>query len=550
LLNRDASPELIDLAQHIEDQSDKWSDNLAISNFAHDVAVWGVLTQLVGLIEAAAEKHGFASQRHREYMINLSRSGTLLLDFLRKANLPNTPILLRWTAALADSTKQAVWAAHNYEIFVSSFRLWHKDHISAEVLSGDSVRFTAFDSPMQRRVRAYQQGVRITGWPATADQPSETSLVDDAAVKELINKLWGRTTLEGALAMRYPDDSELLSVLRDIYVARTEALFRRNPLLELGGYTLEMFRKFFAALMSVCSVHEYLCFAWYKAHQRYPFESAVLVKTSADWIELLAGLSSLQKDTVGTMIGDLTFGAIRPLEIYIHPFVPTADGNTLYLVPHFILNSRAEENILRVCSYARPDLYSSIANAKENEMREKMRESIPTRYVLKGPIKQPHASLPDIDTLIEDSIGSAVIVGELKWVRKTVRVLEHIDRDAELEEGFQQLKELRQFLNDNPTYLNERGIIADLSSRAPISYALVARDHMAWIDPDYDVWLSEFDAVIWALQNSDSLAEAIRKLRKYEWLPTEGIDFVVRFERASVATVAIEVEIFHRPPSS
>ena len=73
---------------------------------------------------------------------------------------------------------------------------------------------------------------------------------------------------------------------------------------------------------------------------------------------------------------------------------------------------------------------------------------------------------------------------------------------------------------------------------------------MAWIDPDYDVWLSEFDAVIWALQNSDSLAEAIRKLRKYEWLPTEGIDFVVRFERASVATVAIEVEIFHRPPSS
>ena len=63
LLNRDASPELANLAQHIEDQSDKWSDNLALSDFPHDAAVWGVLTQLIGLIEGAAEKHGFASQR-------------------------------------------------------------------------------------------------------------------------------------------------------------------------------------------------------------------------------------------------------------------------------------------------------------------------------------------------------------------------------------------------------------------------------------------------------------------------------------------------------
>jgi hypothetical protein len=33
--------------------------------------------------------------------------------------------------------------------------------------------------------------------------------------------------------------------------------FSRNPTLDLGGYDLNAFRKFFSVLVSICSVHEY-----------------------------------------------------------------------------------------------------------------------------------------------------------------------------------------------------------------------------------------------------------------------------------------------------
>ncbi len=101
-----------------------------------------------------------------------------------------------------------------------------------------------------------------------------------------------------------------------------------------------------------------------------------MVRPTEDWVNLLVSLSGLQVDAVRAMLGDLTFGSIVPLDIYIHPFVPSLDDRALFLLPHVILNSRAEENILRVCSYVRPNYYSSIQNAKEGEMRESIRANV------------------------------------------------------------------------------------------------------------------------------------------------------------------------------
>jgi hypothetical protein len=537
-------PGLLADIQKIEDRSDTWFSNLSITNFGYDAAAWGVLTQVIWLIEDAAERFGFASQEQREVMMNLGRSAALLLDRLRSTDLPNTTAWRRWTSPLAEASKAAVMAAHNYEGFVACFTMWHKNRMAAEVLSPTRLRFSSAAAPMQLRVRAYQQGARVRGWPTTADQPIDKSLVDDPAVKELMSTLWNKVTFEGALAMRYPDDHELLSVLRDIYLVRLKLVFRRNSQLDLGGYTLDNFRQFFAALMSLCSVHEHLCFAWQRAQGRYPFESAVMAKTATAWVDLIASLSGLQQNVVRTMLADLTFGATPPLDLYIHPFVASADGNELFLVPHFILSSRAEENILRVCSYAREQAYSTISNAKEEEMRRALQARAPNRFKLSGPVHLPDASLPDIDLLIEDSVDSSVLLAEMKWLRKTVRAVEHVDRDEALEDGFRQLRDVRAYLVHNPQYLHAQGLIQNLGSR--LSFALIARDHLLWIEPEQNMWLTEFDALDWALQDSGTLSEAISKLQKYEWLPTEGNDFVVRFETTAVAGVAIESEVYHR----
>jgi hypothetical protein len=203
---------------------------------------------------------------------------------------------------------------------------------------------------------------------------------------------------------------------------------------------------------------------------------------------------------------------------------------------------------LRVCSYLRTQYYSVISNAKEREMREGIREKAPLQYAVTGPLRLPDPKLPDIDILVKDSKSSAVLVAELKWPRKTIRVVEHLDRDAELEEGFQQLREVRAFLERFPDYLQERGVVISGESQTNLSYSVITRDHLTYIPQPDGLWLTEFDALVWALQSSENLSDALHKLQTYEWLPVEGRDFTVRFESATVAGVTIDAEIFHRPP--
>src|ERR1700722_4519266 len=347
VLKSEAPPELTAQVQQVEDQSDEWSRDLSLGNFTHDVAVWGALTQIISLIEGQIGQHGHGSQKHREAMINLGRAGALLIDELRRSALPDKPVWLKWTESLAGATQQAVMAPRNRDIFISTFTIWHRFRRTVEVLSPTQFRFSVPPTLMDRRIMAHQQGCRIPNWPSTQDNPIDKSMVDDPDTESLLKKLLSKATVEGALALRYPDDSELLSHLRNIYDKRLAVAFRRKPALDLGGYTLGEFRRFFSVLLSLCSVHEYICDAWSKMHGRFPIESAVMVKPLADWTSLIIGLSGLSDPQVQLMISDLTFGTIKALDIYISPFVPMLDGKTLFLIPHFILNSRAEENMLR-----------------------------------------------------------------------------------------------------------------------------------------------------------------------------------------------------------
>lgn len=546
-LKRDAPPEAIRQIQAIEDQADKWIDHLVLSSYSHDAAVWAALTQIVALTEEYIVGYGHGSQEQREAMINLARAGALLVETIGRVELPTKKAWLRWTDELRRASRDAVLAAHQYNSFILCYSMWHRHQMLAELVSPTCVRFYAPRSAIDRRVRAHQQGARIPGWPSTPDNPVDKSFVDSPDVQHLLFRLWERVSVEGALAMRYPDDSELLSFLRDIYIVRLKGAFRRNASFDLGGYDLEEFRRFFATLMSICSVHEYLCAAWQNAHKRYPFETAVLARLRSEWIEQLARLSAIEEGKAGTMITDLSLGTTKLPDLYTHPFVPARDDDTIFLVPHFILNSRPEENILRVCSYVRPEYYSVISNAKELEMRESIKASAPEWLQVMGPFRLPDPKLPDIDLVLKDTRNGELAVGELKWLRKSILAVELIDKDAEIEQGFSQVREVRCFLDAHPQYFRESGILTRSQELGRVHYGVIARDHIAYIPQQGDLWLTEFDALIWALRIGPTLADAVGKLRNLEWLPLEGRDFTARFETAISAGVTIETEVFHRP---
>jgi hypothetical protein len=148
--------------------------------------------------------------------------------------------------------------------------------------------------------------------------------------------------------------------------------------------------------------------------------------------------------------------------------------------------------------------------------------------------------------LIKDTGDSAILIGELKWIRQPIRAIDQIDKDAELEEGFRQLRNIREFLRQNPHYLKECGIIERGEHQPILSYAVIARDHITNTLAKDGIWLAEFDALNWALNNSINLTDAIKRFQTYDWLPLEGRDFVVQFEAGSIAGVTMEAESFHQ----
>src|ERR1039458_3587602 len=117
-LKSDAIPQVVALVEQIEVRCDGWAENLTLLGSTHDVAVWGVLTHIIDLVEQQIKQFGRGSQQQREAMISLGRAGARLLGKICAMKLSRGDSWLRWTSELRESTKQAALAAHNPAPFV------------------------------------------------------------------------------------------------------------------------------------------------------------------------------------------------------------------------------------------------------------------------------------------------------------------------------------------------------------------------------------------------------------------------------------------------
>ena len=311
----------------------------------------------------------------------------------------------------------------------------------------------------------------------------------------------------------------------------------------LGPFTLLEFSDVYAAILAVVSAHDHLCFIW-ETTGTYPVESAVFVRTRTAWLDLLSQLSGLSRDTCNAVLGDLSFDTRRSIDLHIHPIVPIdARSDLLAIAPPFPMHANHEENILRVCSQRRRPAFDAISGEKEGEMLAALRPFLGQLFVRES-VGLPNGN-PNIDLIVADE-SSTVVFAELKWTRKPGRVLEIPDRDAELQKGVDQLGLIRTFLRSNPRHLSDSGRLPrPLTDYANVHYLLIARDHWKWTDPSDGFATAQFDALAAALASGRDLRRAVDHLLQYDWLPTEGSSFAVRFESASCNGVSLESELFY-----
>jgi hypothetical protein len=120
-------------------------------------------------------------------------------------------------------------------------------------------------------------------------------------------------------------------------------------------------------------------------------------------------------------------------------------------------------------------------------------------------------------------------------------------RDADVLKGVGQLKQIRQFLLETLiTFVNSVSCRGACQNTQNVHYLLVARDRWLWIEPEDGIAIAEFEAFAAALCRYENLHSAVTELLRYEWLPVEGRDLRVKYDRSTANGVSIECEVFYR----
>lgn len=148
--------------------------------------------------------------------------------------------------------------------------------------------------------------------------------------------------------------------------------------------------------------------------------------------------------------------------------------------------------------------------------------------------------------LILESLDGEQGIAELKWIRKPTKIFERIKRDEDVLKGFDQLRKIRQFLGQNPNHLISIGKLRKpLSEYDKVQYAVVARDHWIWVAPSPDGAIFTHDAFTASISRSAALKHVVEDLLTYDWLPMEGRDYTVRYDKSYSNGVQIETETFY-----
>jgi hypothetical protein len=543
-LKRDAPAELIESIRQIEARADECFHSLKILGLPANLALWSLLVGSIRLVECEIDRRGDNTAHLDATLINASSLVSTAMKWVMKHGNHSSAIGRRnWTRDLAAKVEEAIALAHDYDGFLNALPLWHKNRYGVELLSPTHARFTVIGSDIDRRVSAYQKGFR----PKTGRHRGERAqkLAPTAMVNNLFEQVYSRCRPLGSLGFSCNDPWKLWVELLPEYQLRVDAISRRDDALSLGNYTLGEFKKVYAALLAVCATQEHLCFAWGRNTKIYPHESVVMIRSLEEWSKIVSNLSGVQGSLCRSAIKDLSFDFSSSPNLHVCPFVPLdSSGRQMAVAPHFPLHSRPDENILWLCSKLRPRHFDTASLKKEPEMHAALEKAC-SRYLPQGPIRLPSPT-PDIDLLLTDEDSSTVVIAELKWIRKPTKTLERIKRDEDVLKGFDQLRAIRQFLGQNPNHLVSIGKLRrSLNEYDNVQYAVIARDHWIWVVPTADVAIFTYDAFTASLTRSARLKDVVDDLLTYDWLPIEGRDYTVKYDKAYANGAEIEMETFY-----
>ena len=542
-LKKNESPnDVVQAIDRLETRSDKCYRTLSLLARGRCVATWTILTEAIRLVEMSVPTAMYGSRNQLNTLTNASMMAALLYKFTRQycRTEPFQVNHLSWTPRIEAEAKHAFEVVRGYLTFCTVFPYWHANMYAGEITEENTVRFVSQASPLGRRINAYRQGLRPSGHP----QEKQTGMQTTPSMQRHFARSLGAAKRTSQRGVMFGHLEDIYEALYESHAERTSAMMRRYPDIKIGDYNLDEFRRFYAAINAIAGTHEFLCYLWSQDNS-LPADSLLLYWHRAQWVKELSRLAGLPVDQVYAMIKDATFGRVYAVDFHLLPFVPmTTDASILALAPFCSLSSNWEENVLRCLSRRDSDLYSTHTLSKEDEMRLPLISLTSGTRLITGPHKLPKPH-PDIDLIVQDLAAKILIVCELKWNRKPNGLKERLQCDAEVFKGFSQIRKVKDFIESNPRHLVDRKYLAwDISKFEQIHYCVIARDHIVEPPADGEPIYGYEDFRAGMMQNTNT-SELLKSLDNLEWLPVEGRDYWVRFERSYANGVALESEVYY-----
>lgn len=368
-------------------------------------------------------------------------------------------------------------------------------------------------------------------------------------LQQLFNDVIRQSRRRGRYRVQFVNPDRLRTKLAYLYSERFSSVFRRYPEISVGSYTLRQFRNFYVGLLALVGAHEHLCFLWARSNGQ-PLESVSMLYPRFKWIKLISDYSGEPAALVESILPDLIFGASQVQDLQVMPFVPLAlDNSLLAVAPAFPLASNWEENILRVCSYLRPTVYSETSLTKENEMREQLKNATKLPRKVMGPFKLGKG-VPDLDLVIDDDSTNELVLAELKWSRKPYAPREIVERNAEILKGVSQIAAIKRFLSANSQFLMDRGYIRrPLADYREVHYCVISRDHLI-ASRDGECPVYSYDAFYAEMSGPKDTTSILKFLNGMDWLPVEGKDYTSEWITNRAGGVTVIAELFRLKQSN
>jgi hypothetical protein len=543
----DSTQPAIQNGQHQEiNEFESRIDNLHLSlqllRYPKNLAIWSLVTN--GLERLYQPQNSQVPERDRTLQIVLSRSLGVVLR--RLADHPFKGHVAIKNLGLVAGVREAAVEANAYARFwlaaTGYFPEWHQKEAEAVIISPNSIRFGLLSSERERRVSAYQKSFR----PALTRALAETVY---APIPE-----WAKTAYSRALDAGTTQDRRLLyripqavyEYYRDWYAQKMTEAVEHPTETDLGAYDIGDAIRFWSALASIASVHDYLCYVA-GVRFRLPVNSLLPVRKREVWTEELAQLSGLPISKCDAILEHITCHLHSVIDLHVTPFLPMDEKTAwLALAAPLAISGRFDQNLLRICSANDPARFNRITPDKEKRLRRELFQEVgPLHIRCLGPFSLP-SPLPDVDLVLEDANDDTLVIAELKWVRQPIGWKSRHRAEEELRRGLKQLCLVRDFLNNQPNHLVSRsgGISKPISRFKNVFYAVFTRGHLITVTPQPEESMIPLDALKYALESRRHLASAMTWLLTDSWLPREGVDFRIQESHFAFREYSIEAPVF------